>query len=594
MKRISSILILLMLSVAFVTGHGRVDKVSESGERLGARPTVEYTTEGVKKIQLDRDLFAARELFEKAIQSDSTYAPAHYSLAKLLLESNGDSVALGHAQSAYLSDSTNSWYAQTYAQALLSNERYAESVPIYEKIIKMDPLNLNAYRILAILYQQRQQPHKAIALLDSAELKAGKNPHLVALKRRLLLATSQSERALREARELVEEQPYMPDSHISLGSLYLDLNADSLAEVEFTKALKIDSMHLETLIVWCNFLETRGRNEEYLATLRRVMQSEDIDLSHKIALLKELIADKELYKKEYLKVGDLLRTLLLRYPENETLTTMQTEHLLSLGMIEEAAAWLKSKLNNDPPVLNYFHTVINIESYLKRPDSVEFYIKRAIEKFPNEEELRYQMAFTYSRQERYEQAIELYQEELKRAEADSLRSSIYGMIGDMHHQRALRDSKSSEKLFASNMKECYKAYDKALKYNPRNTMVLNNFAYFLCENGGNLKRALEMSQLSTEIDKGNPTFLDTHAWILYRLGKYAEAKVIMRQAISLDTTQNPEIALHYGEILSLLGEDTMANFYWEQALKWGMKKELVERSRRDAEARRTKEKQSNK
>ena len=43
-------------------------------------------------------------------------------------------------------------------------------------------------------------------------------------------------------------------------------------------------------------------------------------------------------------------------------------------------------------------------------------------------------------------------------------------------------------------KECYDAYKKALKYNPDNIMVLNNWAYFLALEGRDLERALAMSK----------------------------------------------------------------------------------------------------
>lgn len=592
MKSISIIIALLTLSMAFVMGRERVEKADEPWEKNKLRPAVEYTTDGTRHLHLYGDIKTAEELFQKAIRSDNSYSPAHYSLGMLLVDRE-PKVAIEHSKMAYRSDTTNSWYAAGYAQVLLSTEQYEEAIPIHEKLIELDPLNLNAYRILALLYQQKSQIDKAISILDSAEVVAGKNPHLVTLKRRLLLSVNQSDRALKEAREMVEEQPYSPESRVSLATLYVELKADSLAEVEFTKAMQLDSLNLETLIHWSNFLEQRGRDSEYISTLRRVMQSEDIELSHKISLITEIRSNKDLYKREYLKVGDLIRTLILRYPNNQQLIKMQTDHLISFGLIEEASNWLKSKLDIEPPTLENYHTLINIESYLKRPDSVQLYIKKAIEKFPDERELRYQMAIEHSRQNRFEEAIECYRGELKGA-TDSLSSSIYGMIGDLYHQIALRDGGENQSVAKKNMKQCYNAYNKALKYNPKNIMVLNNYSYFLSENGGDLNRALEMSALSNELEKGNPTFLDTHAWILFRMGKYAESKVIMRQAIAFDTTQNSEIALHYGEILSMLGEDTMANFYWDQALKWGMTKEAVEKSRRDAETRKESEKYSTK
>jgi Tfp pilus assembly protein PilF len=74
----------------------------------------------------------------------------------------------------------------------------------------------------------------------------------------------------------------------------------------------------------------------------------------------------------------------------------------------------------------------------------------------------------------------------------------------------------------------------------------------------------------------NPTFLDTRACVLHKLGRNDEAKRIMRQAISLDTANSADLQLHYGDILAALGEKFMAEVYWRKALDNGYDKASVE------------------
>ena len=93
----------------------------------------------------------------------------------------------------------------------------------------------------------------------------------------------------------------------------------------------------------------------------------------------------------------------------------------------------------------------------------------------------------------------------------------------------------------------------------------------------NLDKALEMVERALELSANNPTFLDTKAWVLYKLGRYAEAKKVMQYAISLDRSKSPEYALHYGDILHALGEEFMAKTYWRKALERGADKEEIER-----------------
>ena len=108
-------------------------------------------------------------------------------------------------------------------------------------------------------------------------------------------------------------------------------------------------------------------------------------------------------------------------------------------------------------------------------------------------------------------------------------------------------------------------------------MVLNNYAYFISEDSeGDFARALEMSSRVMELAKDNPVYLDTHAWVLYRLGRYKEAVPYIRTAISLDKSKSAELPLHYGDILAAQGNDFMAEVYWRRAEGLGYPAEQIE------------------
>jgi len=103
------------------------------------------------------------------------------------------------------------------------------------------------------------------------------------------------------------------------------------------------------------------------------------------------------------------------------------------------------------------------------------------------------------------------------------------------------------------------------------------------------ERALAMAGRAIVLEENNPTYLDTYAWVLYRLGRYDEAKKTMQQALSLDRSQSPDLQLHYGDILAALGEKFMAEVYWKKALEGGYDDPdaIVERFRRLKEAAQT-------
>jgi tetratricopeptide (TPR) repeat protein len=234
------------------------------------------------------------------------------------------------------------------------------------------------------------------------------------------------------------------------------------------------------------------------------------------------------------------------------------------GEVEEALALCKRLIDHKKPDIEEFTRVIEIENHLNRPDSVRHYTDLALALFPHNTDLLHMRGALALQHNDYENAIVLYNEALKHADNDTLRSSLWGAIGDVEHQR-------------NEMKRCYKAYDKALRYHADNAMVLNNYAYFLSLDNRDLERALTMITRALALAERNATYLDTMAWVLYRLGRYAEAKKYMQQALSLDRANSADLALHYGDILHALGEEFMAKTYWRKALERGADKEDIEK-----------------
>ena len=107
----------------------------------------------------------------------------------------------------------------------------------------------------------------------------------------------------------------------------------------------------------------------------------------------------------------------------------------------------------------------------------------------------------------------------------------------------------------------------ALKINPGHVYVLNNYAYYLCLDGKNLKKAFEMSRRTIEAEPDNPTYLDTYGWILFLMGRADEAKPHFKHAMLYGGKESVVILDHYAEVLFALGEYERAMVYWNQALR---------------------------
>ena len=501
-------------------------------------------------------------------------------------------VVLDHGDGAYLYDPEGKKYLDFAAgiavQALgYHYPGYDEALKVYRRLQIENPKDPDNYRILAALYEQTKSPVQAIITLDSAELRFGRIPLLGEMKRRLLLAAGQVGRAIEEARREVEAAPYEAHLHAVLATLYGADRKDSLARAEFDEALRIDSTNVETLMMLADFHAERQNYGALLAATRRIFLSDKVPLETKIRRFEQFTADTRFYREYYFQLNDLATTLAIRYPDDPGVTELYASHLIASGELEQALALYKLRLADRPPAEKFFRTVIDIESYLQRPDSVDKYVHAALALFPDRVDFHMSKGHVMSYSKQYDKALDAYRESLDYAATDSLRSVIWGMIGDTWHQKGIEGREDWDErmdlgiaepdaAFRKYMKQCYKAYDRSLRYDPDNTMALNNYAYFLSIEGRDLERALSMASRVTALEDDNPTYLDTYAWVLYKLGRTDEAKKILQRAVVLDGQRSPALLAHYGDILYALGERFMAEIYWRQALEKGYSAELIE------------------
>lgn len=606
----------------------RADTIQSSKPELripdSLRATYKYT-DAVKALNIHRDTTRGLTLLREALEIDSTYAPAHYTLAMHYFQ-NDDERAITYAEKAYRQDTTSRWYASLYGRALAVAGEVDKALPIYRKLLTIDKNNSDNYRILSMLYHQRKQPYSALAVLDSAEVRFGRSPYMDKLKRLLLIRTNQADRAIEDARQAVEEAPYEVGNVVELGRTYVNAGRDSLARVTLRQAVQMDSTSIDALTTYGDYCMRCNDIDGYLSTVKLLMAQPDYPVEQKNDICRTLTSDRQFYGNNYIAVGRVLHSFLLHHPADKRAIDLYGDHLLAGGEVEAALDFFKLHLDTEPPVMDYYMAVIDLEDYLQHPDSVDFYVTRAMQRFPDDPTLHIRKANRLYIKGNLQGAVESFKSSLAMAQNDTLMGEIWGYIGDTYH--AMAEEKLRRKRIKKNlaqtmaileemvnenraetdkqkltseekrrmkysldsltaeikirisekkaMKLCYESYEKALELYPDNALVLNNYAYFLSLEGQQLERALMMSTRAITIVENNATYLDTHAWVLYKLGRYAEARNVMRKALMLDTEGSEALLMHYGDILFAMEEWFMAETYWQKALERGADEAEVE------------------
>ena len=516
--------------------------------------------DAVKEFTIRRDTAKARHIWQEIVVKDSTYSPALYYLS--ITDSNREQ-SLRYAHSAFVSDSTNKWYIANYAEQLITSGRYTRAIPIFRRLMRIDPTNIRSYHALAVIYGFNGMPYSAISVLDSAELRIGYNYYLADIKQELLLSTRQYERAISEGERRIEEHPYDTEAITKLADIYSFAGRDSLARATYERAFKLDTTNVATITAIADYYSRIGNTIRMLDYEQHLFRSDKLDVGTKLHRLSQYTADMNFYATNYHRVGGIIRQMAIEYPHNREVINIYAQHLIYGGEHNEALEYLLRHLDDENVTPADYLFVIQLEHHLGHNDLMNREMARALELFPHDVDILALYTYICSERGDYKSAISVLEWALTGVKDNKARSSLLGNIGDMYHE--MGDDKSA-----------FRYYRRALALDADNALVLNNYAYFLSLKDKNLDEALTMAERAMTLKPNNASYVDTYAWVLHRLGRNEEAKRAMRQALTLSSQMDDSLLMHYGDILWALGEKFMAETYWQKAVERGYDKGLME------------------
>jgi tetratricopeptide (TPR) repeat protein len=100
---------------------------------------------------------------------------------------------------------------------------------------------------------------------------------------------------------------------------------------------------------------------------------------------------------------------------------------------------------------------------------------------------------------------------------------------------------------AGNLDGAIAAGRDALKLAPDWAPALNFVGYVLADHGRELPEARRLIERALEKDPGNGAYIDSHGWVLYRLGRLEDARKQLEVAVRL-TDGDPVVREHLGDV----------------------------------------------
>ena len=104
---------------------------------------------------------------------------------------------------------------------------------------------------------------------------------------------------------------------------------------------------------------------------------------------------------------------------------------------------------------------------------------------------------------------------------------------------------------------------KVMEIAPDNHHAYNALGYSLADRNLRLDEAYTLIEKAMQMAPNDPFIMDSMGWVQYRQGRLKEAEATLRQAYTL--RNDPEIAVHLGEVLWAQGDQGGAQKLWREA-----------------------------
>lgn len=513
-------------------------------------------------LSVESDPVKAGEYFVKALAIDSMYAPAHFEVANIL-KSKKDAVK--HSRIAYESDPDNDAYIAQLSMLYAETGDMENAIEIGKELVNKKKNIQRNYTYLASLYMMSKNYQEALNCLDTLTSRFGESPEVQDFKSDVINAMRPDEKLMDKVKGMVADDPENPKLLVLLGNKYLQLRQDSVALQYYNSALDLDSGNIHALVSLFDYYNTKGERERVAVLAPRVFGSDEVIPFAKLSLFNDLFVKDEYYMRNHPSlVLEISRGLAAQYPADFEMQKLYAQQLIYNRRLDDALDLYKNLADRNIGGLMAYRYIIDIEYYGNRPDSVIKYSEIAMDKYPESMDLMTRIsADALVKKGERGKAVELLERKAREITSDSIKSMLYGSIGDIYS-------------LGNNNKKAIKYYKKAMSFDGSNVAIMNNYAYMLAEEGKNLAKALEMAEITVNKDPSNVSFLDTYAWILYKMGKYEDAQQAMSKAIALDTSNDKTLLLHYGDILLAQGKNSLAKIYWQKALEAGEEASVIE------------------
>lgn len=503
------------------------------------------------------DFQGAMGWYDNCLKIDPESPVVKYEIAGLLLSTEDYNGALQLAREAVAGNPANLWYKLLLANVLQKKSMIEEACNVYADIIGKYPDKEEFYLMEAALYASVEKWQKAIEVYDRYEKQYGVTEPASIEKIKLYSKLDDAKGASNELLKLINKYPERNEYLSLLAELYFNYNQDKKGLQILNKLLKEDPQNGYVHLYLADYYRDKKQTSEVAKHMQSALQSDQLENSFKVQYILKLILDADSTKVTDSELNSYMDILINRYSEDLSVRALYSDFLRKDGKLREARKELEYILEREKNNYMIWEELLLTCNQLEDTNCMYTQSVEAIKYFP-EQPLPYALAgLSLMMQKDFASAVGFLIKGVSLTDDKvQLQSQLFSYLGDCYYN-------------LDSMEQAFRMFDRVLEINPQDVLVLNNYAYYLSLLDRDLSKAEDMSSKAVMLEPDNGTYLDTHAWVLFKRKVYSEALYYMKQA--MEKTEDPSGVLyeHYGDILYVNGKKEEAMEMWRKAKNTG-------------------------
>ena len=480
--------------------------------------------------------------FEQALRYMSDDAASMFELSEQYSNAGRTEEAFNMIQKAVKLDPENKWYQIRLGLFYRNLDQYDKFIKLYEDLTKKYPDDPDMLSELIDAYLVTEKYDKAVEKMDLLEQQLGANEFITEQRLNVFKRQGNNKKVISELEKLIENNPENVRYYGMLAQVFAETGKDKEALKTYERMKEINPNDPYIHISLLEFYEKGGEMDKAFNELLAVIRNKSLDLTTKANIYDYWMQKNNQSKQINEQVKQCGDAFIETHPDNKLGYLVLGSYYMVNENAQKSKELHQKALAIDSTDFRAWQNLIISESRLDENEAVRDHAVAALKYYPMQPVFYWYAGVANAVLENDDDAI-TYLEKGRRYTSDKLQMANFdAFLGDIYHKQG-----EEEKAFD--------AYDRTLRNDPDNVLVLNNYAYYLAVKGQDLDMALEMSTKAIAAEPDNPTYLDTHAWVLYMKGDYKEAEKHMKKAMKLLKEPDATYTKHYEAILNKLGKN---------------------------------------